>query len=167
MPDESLGVLAKATPCNPVVGDYRKHPQHCTFLRLGLSSNMLDDHLKRLSRAYPLWLDDDYRFVIVEEIKLPPGYNCRATQLLIQLPPDYPVSPPGVGDNRVYVASGLRFRGRTLRDVHDSIPPSFETPGSGPWAWFCYEWIHWDPLRDSLIRFVEMIKANLTNPPTD
>jgi len=128
---------------------------------------MLADHLKRLSRDYPLWIDDDYRFVVVEQVKLPAGYNARVTQLLIQLPPDYPVSPPGVGDSRVYVVSHLRFHGRRLQDVHDSMPPSFETPGFGPWAWFCFEWIRWDPHRDNLIRFVEMIKANLTNHPTD
>ncbi len=126
---------------------------------------MLQKHLIELSRKYPLWLADDDSFVIVE-ILLPPGFNYLRTKLLIEIPSDYPVSPPGIGNCHAYVAPSLMYCGRTLKDIHPAQHPSFETPGFGPWAWFCYRTIRWYPARDSLLTFVEMVRADLTSPPT-
>ena len=98
-------------------------------------------------------------------VKLPPGYNLAVTSVLVEIPSDYPLSPPGIGGNRVYVSPWLRFRSRTIRDVHPDRTPSYLTPGSGPWAWWCYQEIRWYPVRDNLIRFMEMFRADLTNPP--
>lgn len=126
----------------------------------------LERHLKLLSKQYPLWIDDDYRFVIVGRVRLPPGYNCREASLLIELPLDYPVTPPGVGGHRVYVYPQLRFRGRALHDLHPERTPGYLTPGFGPWAWWCYQRITWIPSRDDLIRLVEMIRADMFNPRT-
>ena len=127
---------------------------------------MLEDHLKVLSMQFPLWVDDNSLFVIVGKLKLPPGYNHTLTQLLIELPDDYPLSPPGIGDCLVYVDPNLRFGMRELRDVHPSHRPTYQTPGFGPWAWWCYEMINWNPNRDNLTTFVAMVRADLTNPPT-
>jgi hypothetical protein len=127
---------------------------------------LLEKHCRRLSRHHPLWIDDDYAFVIVGHVLLPPGYNLERTNLLIELPDDYPVSPPGIGDFRVYVSPHLRFQGRELKDLHLYITPSYTTLGFGPWAWWCYQSVRWYPKRDNLIRFVEMIRADLTDPPT-
>ncbi len=126
----------------------------------------LESHLKLLSKHYPLWIDDDYRFVIVGRIRLPRGYDCREANLLIELPSDYPVTPPGVGDHRVYVWPQLQFHGRALRDQHPETTPGFHTPGFGPWAWWCYQTIRWIPSRDDLVRFVEMVRADMINPCT-
>lgn len=126
----------------------------------------LERDLLNLARGCPLWIDDDYRYVVVDELLLPPGYSCSTTRLLITLPPDYPLSPLGVGDNRVYLPPTLRFRGRQLRDLHPWTEPRFPTPRFGPWAWFCYERVEWIPDHDNLIRFVEMVRADLTKPRT-
>jgi hypothetical protein len=125
----------------------------------------LHQDLKRLSDHFPLWLDDDYRFVVVRGVKLPPGYNYDTTDLLVGLPADYPCSPPGIGDSPVYTSPDLRFHGRVLADLHPGNP-KYATPGHAPWAWLCYRTIDWDPLIDDLIKFVEMVRADLTDPPT-
>lgn len=128
------------------------------------NQELLRRHLQILSHACPLLIDERGDFVIVGEVRLPDGYNWDAIPLLIEIPDDYPFSPPGIGDNRVYVPANLRFRGRELRDLHDRATPSIETPGHGPWAWWCYETIRWDPTRDTLITFVEMIRADMKDP---
>jgi hypothetical protein len=125
---------------------------------------MLDEELQQLSRGFELWIDDDSHFVILGGVKLRPGYNAPETQLLIEIPQDYPVSPPGIGASRVYVPATLNYRGRRLRQVHEQQRPNFETPGFGPWAWWCYCQIAWDPTRDDLTKFVEMVRADLSNP---
>jgi hypothetical protein len=127
----------------------------------------LEKHLRRLSCAFQLQVADNYRFVIVGGVRLPPGYNHTLTSVLVEIPSDYPLSPPGIGNNRVYVSPRLRFRGRTLKDVHPDARPSYPTPGSGDWAWWCYQEIRWDPVRDDLIRFMEMFRVDLTNPPVN
>ena len=127
---------------------------------------ILYDHLARLSQHFRLALDDWYRFVIVQSVKLPPGFNRNTTDALIELEFDYPQTPPGMGNSRVFVDAGLRFRGWMLAEYREHFQPTYRTPGFGPWAWICYQRIHWNPLRDDLVTFVEMLRADLTNPPT-
>jgi hypothetical protein len=122
---------------------------------------ILHQHLRDLSLAYPLSIADDYCYVIVSHFLLPPGFNCRRTEVLIELPDGYPISPPGVGDSHVYMRPHLRYHNRLLDDLHTSI-----TPGWGDWAWLCYQWISWDAHNDNLITFLEMVRADLTDPPT-
>ena len=126
---------------------------------------MLQQHLRELSKHYPLWIDNAYTFVVVENVPLPAGYNCKQPQVLVELPKDYPQSPPGVGNSRVYVPANLRYDFRILKDVHQNRGPWYSTPGFGPWASVCYQWIRWDPRRDDLIIFLEMVRANLWHPP--
>jgi hypothetical protein len=125
--------------------------------------SILHRHLADLSRAYRLWIGDGDEFVIITGVNLPPGHNMAQTDLLVELPSDYPLSPPGVGDSRIFVPAGIRRQGRQLRHVHEGTTPDFETPKFGPWAWWCYSHISWDPCRDNLIKFVEMVRADFTS----
>jgi ubiquitin-protein ligase len=111
-------------------------------------------------------MPDGYEFVVVAGFKLPPGYNVPLTSILLEIPSDYPLSPPGIGNNKAYISPHLRYNGRQLRDVHSNLSPSYPTLGFGPWAWLCYTEIRWNPVGDDLIRFLEMMRADLTNPPT-
>ena len=124
------------------------------------SQYVLRKHLRELSRAYTLAVADDYEWMVVQGFRLPPGFNYSFTDILVELPWGYPSSPPGV-DSHVYVRPDIRFWGAHLRDVHDGVDP-----GWGDWAWLCYEYIKWDPCRDDLIKFMEMIRADLTCPKT-
>ncbi|TWU20725.1 E2/UBC family protein [Bythopirellula polymerisocia] len=127
----------------------------------------LEHDLRNLSCAgFSLWVDERRRFVIVEHVQLPLGYDRHWIPVLIELPRSYPMVPPGVGGNRVYIPKGMRFLGSLLQDVHPACTPNFITPGWRDWAWLCYEKIDWNPLRDDLITFIELIRANLTNPTT-
>ena len=118
-----------------------------------------------LDKHYHVWLAKNKKFVVVEDVRLPPGYDDEFTRVLIFIPPDYPVSPLGIGDSRVYVPPNLKFRGRSISDIHPRIVPPLPITDFGPWAWWCYEHVCWDPMRDDLISFMEMVRADLTNPP--
>ena len=123
--------------------------------------DIVDAHLQALAIAYPLSVSEDCRWVVAHNFKLPPGYNALYTDVLFQIPSGYPCSPPGVGQSLVYLPQGLRYQGRVLRDLHEEVTPSW-----GKWAWFCYQWIRWNPRRDDLIGLLEMVRADLTDPPT-
>ncbi len=129
-----------------------------------LMPRLLDDLYDLSSAGFSLCIDDDYRFVIVDDVLLPRGYNHRTIPVLIELPERYPMTPPGVGADRVYVPKKLRYRHSKIEDVHRHVGSTYSTPGWGPWAWLCYERIEWNPWRDNLITFIEMLRANLTNP---
>ena len=128
------------------------------------NTTLLYRHLHELSRYYVIRIDSGYRFVLVEKMRLPPGYNRKSTSVLIVFSPDYPLSPPGVGRSRVYIDSGLLYYGRILKEYHNQAQLMYHTPGFGPWSWICYERIQWNPLRDNLVRFLEMLRADLTHP---
>jgi hypothetical protein len=130
-------------------------------------TSRLEQDLERLSEHFPLWIDDHYRFVVIRGVRLPPGYNKDETDLFLEIPADYPFSSPGLGDSRVYVSPHLRFRGETLVDLHPSSTPKYEVPGFGPWAWLCYQAIGWSLFTDDLVKFVEMVRADLTSPATN
>jgi len=123
-------------------------------------SSIFEEHLDRLTLGYSLTVSLNDDWLIVHDFKLPPGYNARTTDILVCIPSDYPVSPPGIAA-RVYVSPRLRFHGRKLDDVHEDV-----TPGWGDWAWFCFEHINWDMHRDDLVTFLEIIRLHLTNPQT-
>ena len=117
----------------------------------------LKEDIKALSYSFSVVVDDDYSSIIVKNFNLPPGYNRGQIPVLLELPSDYPESPPGVGSAMVYVPDDLRFNGRKPNDFHDGN-------GADGWAWWCYEWIAWNPKRDNLITFFELLRAHMTNP---
>ncbi|TWU21313.1 E2/UBC family protein [Bythopirellula polymerisocia] len=127
----------------------------------------LDRDLRNLSRAgFSLWIDERRRFVIVEGVHLPHGYDRPKIPVLIELPSVYPSLAPGVGKDRIYIPGDIRYLGYCLRDVHTGAIPRYHTPGWNGWAWLCYEQIAWNPLRDDMIAFIEMVRASLTDPET-
>ena len=114
--------------------------------------------LRDLSYVYAVAVDDDYKSIIIKNFNLPPGYNTDYINIILKLPRDYPESPPGVGDAKVYVPEGLRFKGNKPEDYHERSGPNEN------WAWWCYEKIDWNPCKDNLITFFELLRAHMTNP---
>ena len=122
------------------------------------SPRLLND-LLLLAVGYVVIVSEDYRWFITKDFKLPPGYDYSSTDVLVEAPEDYPCSPPGVGGSHVYLPLKLRFKGRKLPYLHEYV-----TPGWGEWAWYCFQSIQWDPIRDDLVNFMEIIRTELTNP---
>jgi hypothetical protein len=122
------------------------------------SATILDEHLRLLSIGYPLSISDDKKWLLIHEFKLPPGYNRTHTDVLVEIPADYPLTPPGVA-SRAYLAPDLRHEGRVLQCFYVRI-----VPGWGKWGWLCYRGINWNPCSDSLVTLMEMFRADLTDP---
>jgi hypothetical protein len=126
----------------------------------------LKEDLDCLSAFFSTWVEEASRFVIVRNVRLPPAYNYVETDIWLDIPADYPYSPPGIGDSRVYISPDLRFYGRVLADLHPTTIPRYWVPGFGPWAWFCYQVVLWNCFTDDLVKFVEMVRADLTSATT-
>jgi len=122
-------------------------------------SSRLKNDLLMLTVGYTIAIHEDYKWFIAKEFKLPPGYNYCLTDVLIEIPDGYPCSPPGVGASHIYLSPKLRFKGQKLPYLHE-----YTTPGWGEWAWYCFESIQWDPVRDDLVNFLEIIRTELSNP---
>lgn len=127
-----------------------------------ISANLLR-HIQRLATVHQVKLAEQCDWLVVTGVRLPPGYNFRRTSVLIELPADYPLTPPGVWDH-VYVDNRLRFRSKELRDLHAGSNPLWDK--AGQWGWWCYERVDWDPRRDDLVRFIEVMRKDFTDPPT-
>lgn len=125
-----------------------------------MSRAVLEAHVRILQRAYPVSVSTDQRWVLVSRFRLPPAYNAAEMQVLIGVPADYPATPPGIGSG-VYVPLGLRYRGRLLGHVHEQVSPGF-----GRWAWYCFYPTGWNPHMDDLGMLLEVMRADLANPPT-
>jgi len=123
-----------------------------------INVRVLEDDVRALSYAYQVALDDDYRHLFVKNFNTPPGYNFISIPILLEIPEDYPESPPGVGHSHVYVPRDLRYRGRKPKDFHEWLGPSKD------WAWWCYQSIQWDPCKDDLITFFELLRGHMSNP---
>ncbi|MCF7955254.1 MAG: hypothetical protein K9M75_05590 [Phycisphaerae bacterium] len=126
-----------------------------------MNRNRLLSDIKRLSCVYPVAVDDNLESLIIRDFNLPPGYNCNYVSVLLMLPSDYPESPPGTGDSKVYLPNGLLFKGEIPADYHENNGPDDD------WAWWCYEDIEWDLCKDDLITFFELLRAHMTNPEDD
>jgi hypothetical protein len=123
-----------------------------------MNVGILENDVCGLSYAYRVELDYEYRYLTVTNFNLPPGYNRTTVAVRLGMPQDYPESPPGVGGSRVYLPRGLRFQGRKPKDYHEN------SDSDDQWCWWCYSWIKWDPCRDNLVTFFELLRAHMTNP---
>ena len=123
------------------------------------TTSVLHEHLHRASRAYELSLSRDAAWVLVNNFALPAGYNVPVTQVLLGLPPDYPLRPSGLLPHGIFLTPGLRYHGRT----HPNIVEGYG-PGWGTWSWLCLVRVAWEPRRDDLVRCLEMVRAVLSNP---
>jgi ubiquitin-protein ligase len=124
-----------------------------------MNEKRLINDIKQLSYIYPLAVDEENNGVIIKNFNLPKGYNRNTTSVLLEIPNNYPITPPGVGKARIYLPMGLRFNGKTPCDYH-------EYSGPDNWAWWCYEWIKWNPRIDNFVTFLELLRAHMTNPKT-
>ena len=116
--------------------------------------DVLIEDIQRLSMGCRVDAPRDLSYVIVRDVKLGAGWNREATDVLIEIPKDYPLTGPGQPPYGVYLEEGL------LR--HGGWPEHYHVNGNRPgWAWWCYEGIRWDPHRDDLITMLEAIRADL------
>jgi hypothetical protein len=140
------------------------HYRDAPIAKRGFPINMtvLKDDVCALSYAYEVALDDDCRHLFVKNFNLPPGYNFSTIPALLQVPRDYPESPPGVGGSHLFLPRGLRYQGRKLLDFHEEVGPPDDSDKY--WGWWCYERIDWDPCQDDLITFFELLRTDMTNP---
>jgi len=113
--------------------------------------------IQELSHEYPVSYDDVTNAIAVHGVRLLRGYTPSSIDIMIEIPSDYPLSPPGVGGTSIYLPDELRYRGQEIEDLH----PRSENRFNRQWAWFCYEHIDWNPLNDKLITLLGRIQADL------
>jgi hypothetical protein len=105
----------------------------------------------------------DLNWVIIKQWKLPPGWSRTETEVLVPIPPGYPVTPP---DN-FYTADDLRLA--------NGNPPGNATPGQSQlgrlWLQFSYhvEPGDWHPHADllqghNLLTFLGGVAGRLSEP---
>ncbi|MFQ3611927.1 MAG: E2/UBC family protein [Fimbriimonadales bacterium] len=113
--------------------------------------------------------DVEGTWVVISDFPLPEGYNYETTDILILLPPNYPLSPP----DWFYVDHNLRLRnGKRLSHVfydltsHDPNRQRMEPPQQKGWTGCCLHIRSWKPANDplsghSLLSVCELIKGAL------
>lgn len=92
----------------------------------------------------------------IPNYKMPPGWNRELVTILFLAPPGYPAAQPDC----FWIEPGaMRLKnGDTPQNTNDSNP----IPGVGQrGTWFSWHVQSWDPNRDSLVRYVNVIKQRL------
>jgi hypothetical protein len=121
-----------------------------------MNRGILRKHICELSCALTVDVYGDFSAIVVRGFTTPPHYNKTIIDVRMDIPKDYPLRPPGLSPHRIYLPTGLLFKGRTPHDYHPGVGP----PG---WAWWCFEKIAWDPCRDDLITLIELLRATMTD----
>lgn len=114
------------------------------------------EHVRALAHAYDAALSADGAWVLVRDFALPPGFSAPTIEVLLGLPPDYPLRGPGIWPHAIFVTPGLRYAGRALSHVVEG-----RGPGWGHWSWLCITRVDWRP-HDTLIRTLEMVRVFLS-----
>jgi hypothetical protein len=120
-----------------------------------MSRRVLLTHLRDLSHIHSVDVREDYSVVLVRGFETPPGYTPRFIDIRIEIPEDYPASPPGLIPNHIYVPAELRLHGEEPEDFHPTSSPD-------GWAWWCFEKIDWDPCEDDLITLMELLRLTMS-----
>lgn len=115
----------------------------------------------QLRQAYPeLLVDPDYAWVLIEDFRLPRGWQPRQTAVLLEPPPNYPEAGP---DGFHLGARLRRANGREFRSPGHYFRGYKNRHADKGYYWYCLEdpHGHWDPQHDSLMTFVEAIRTYL------
>jgi hypothetical protein len=124
----------------------------------------LDELLARGYRVETPW---NMNWVCVHGVALPgtttgkwtdhEGQAIIATSLLIDIPYDFPLSPPGIGcshPTRAIHLPRIYYNGTKMKDLYDCVHE--------PWAWLCFQSMRWDPEQDNLLSLVALVEASVS-----
>ena len=130
---------------------------------------IIEEQLKVLQKNYPdasaKPLPSGAHLITVPDVKLPDGWNRQTVAILFLAPPGYPAGQPDCfWADPIEEPGALRFgaeKNQTPQASNDSNP----IPEVGPrGTWFSWHLQSWDPNRDSLLTYLNVIKQRL-NPP--
>ncbi|MCC7077128.1 MAG: hypothetical protein IT198_08390 [Acidimicrobiia bacterium] len=117
--------------------------------------------VRQLRLAYPsLTIDPDWAWVLIEDFRLPDGWQPSRTAVLIKPPLSYPDAAP----DGFYLGARLRKQSGGTWKAPGHYFDRYKNPyASLGYYWYCLEDPDgsWDPQRDSLLTFVEAIRTYL------
>ena len=90
------------------------------------------------------WTDHEGR-VIVE------------TSVLIDIPYDFPLSPPGIGyshPTRAIHLPRISYNGSPMKDLYECA--------HDPWCWLCFQSMRWDLEQDDLLSLLALVEASVS-----
>lgn len=92
--------------------------------------------------------------VTVPDEPLPPGWSLKATSVKFLVPVAYPMARPDC----FWADTNLRLANRALPQASrvQQIPGTAQTA-----LWFSWHVQHWDPNRDTLCTFLQVIRTRL------
>lgn len=119
------------------------------------------------SNGFSVEADANYEWVCVHGLDLPGPYGAwtdkqnriiTQTSVLIDIPYDFPMSPPGVGfghPERAIHLPYLLFNGGQMKDFYECK--------HNPWCWFCFQKIDWDRNEDNLLTLIMLVEASISD----
>ncbi len=122
---------------------------------------ILDEQLVELRRKFPraeiLGLPDGSSLISIPDLQLPPGsWNKTTTNVFFVAPVGYPIARPDCfwadEDLRLAASAGTPPKGSAIQQ------PPF--PG-GPKLWFSWHPSAWTPNRDTLTRYLQVVRDRL------
>lgn len=121
----------------------------------------LKKDIEKISLAgYITQVDINLEFIVIENFKLPTGYNFNFTKVLIMIPGSYPYGALGMSGGQVYLRGDLLFNGYRPKDYHYNEQYSFKG-----WNWWCFEQVDWEPYTDDILYFIDnLLRYTISNP---
>ena len=119
--------------------------------------DVLEQHFQRLQAAVPQARlqrrGDGSAYVIVPDVRLPDGWNAPATTVYFLAPLGYPSARPDSfwADPALRLASGVLPANTQMNGNH---------PGDlGSVVWFSFHPTSWNPLRDDLLTYFNVVRT--------
>ena len=115
-----------------------------------------------LRREYAVEVDDlNFRWIRICDVETPVFFDDRNIDVLLDIPPGYPMIPPP----DFYLPLGLTVGGRPLEEMNPHYHPEGRYRHKG-WASYCLLFESWSPRAglwngDSLITVVDIVKGIL------
>jgi hypothetical protein len=110
-------------------------------------------------------LDDNLKWLIVYDVKLPYGFNVDKTAVLLKIPPDYPQTPPGVGHHGIYLTEGLLRFGAQPQSYLQRNAYCWKTCcdlSAKGWWWYCIKTLNgWDGTKHDFNAAIRLLQVSL------
>jgi hypothetical protein len=125
----------------------------------------LEQQVQELNQQFPgaavIPQPSGAQLVELRKYRLPAGWNRKVVTIIFLAPPGYPAAQPDCFWVEPEEPGPIRLaNGATPQGTNDSNP----IPGVGPrGTWFSWHLQSWDPNRDTLLRYVGVIKNRLSS----
>jgi len=124
---------------------------------------LINRDIELLKQQFKVQVAQDYSIVVIEKFPLQPNFNRPYSDILLELPGNFPVNTP-----KLYIQNICKIKHGSTHGYgffHSYKNTEAHLWNSG-WAWLCFQ-VTWNPSTDGILSFLKKMENEMKNLKAD